>query len=84
VQQKPDAFMVTVIKEPAKETTVADVIIGSLGITGLLVLLSLVLAGLLGLILVRMHRRAPFGADRLPPVSPTIPEAQEPESSRVQ
>ena len=42
VQKAPDAFIVTVIKEPAKETTVADVIIGSLGIAGLLVLLALV------------------------------------------
>ena len=50
-QNPPDAFIVTVIKEPPKETTLADVIVGSLGITGLLVLLALFLGAIVSVFL---------------------------------
>jgi hypothetical protein len=40
--------MVRVIEQPVHETTVADVILGSLGIVGVLLLCALVLGGLLG------------------------------------
>lgn len=76
--------MVTVIKEPAKETTVADVIIGSLGIAGLLVLLSLTLGVIVALVLVRWHRRFPPERDHLPPVSPSVHDRKAAESSQAQ
>ena len=40
--------MVRVIEQPVHETTVADVILGSLGIVGVLLLCALVLGALLG------------------------------------
>ena len=82
MQNPPDAFIVTVIKEPAKETTLADVIVGSLGITGVLVLLAMGLGAIVSVFLYKWNRRA--GSGRLPPISPTIPEAPpEAESSRA-
>ena len=72
MQKAPDAFIVTVIKEPAKETTLADVIIGSLGITGVLVLVALSLGVVVAFVRYQLNRRA--GSGRLPPISPTIPE----------
>ena len=83
MQKQPDAFIVTVIKEPEKGTTLADVIIGSLGITGLLVLASLVLAAIVAVVRIRWNRRHPMSYGRLPPVSPTIHDEAAPESSQA-
>jgi hypothetical protein len=43
-----DPVMVRVIQTPAEETSVADVLIGSIGLTGVLVLVAVVLGALLG------------------------------------
>ena len=71
-QAPPDAFIVTVIKEPAREMTPADLIIGSLGIAGSLLLLALVLGVAAGGILVIWNRRFPNTLGHLPPVSPSV------------
>jgi hypothetical protein len=78
-QAKPDAFVVTVIREPAKEVTFGDVILSALGVTGVLVILSLVLAALLAFVLLWWRRRHP--PEHLPPVSPLIPGSPPPPSS---
>ena len=79
-EQPPPAFIVTVIKEPARQTTIADVIIGSLGLAGVLLLISLALGALVGLVLVTWHRRHPSEREHLPPVSPLIPDPGAPPS----
>ena len=76
-----DAFVVTVIREPAKEITFGDVILSALGVTGVLVILSLVLAALLAFVLVGWRRRHPPEADHLPSGSPLIPRQDPPPSS---
>jgi hypothetical protein len=76
-----DAFVVTVIKEPAPQITFGDVILSALGVTGVLVLLSIVLAGLFAVVLVRWRRRHPPERDHLPSVSPFIPDSTLPPSS---
>jgi hypothetical protein len=76
-----DAFVVTVIKEPAREVTFGDVILSALGVTGVLVILSLVLAGVMAFVLVRWRRRHPPEADHPPSISPLIPEQPPPPSS---
>ena len=76
-----DAFVVTVIREPAKEVTFGDVILSALGVTGVLVILSLVLAAVLALVLVKWRQRHPPGADHLPSISPLIPGPAPPPSS---
>jgi hypothetical protein len=40
--------MVRVVEQPVRETTIADVVLGSLGIVGVLLLCAVVLGGLLG------------------------------------
>jgi ABC-type glycerol-3-phosphate transport system permease component len=77
----PDSFVVTVIREPAKEVTFGDVILSALGVTGVLVILSLVLAALMAFVLVRWRRRHPPESDHLPSVSPLIPGQTPPPSS---
>lgn len=79
-----DAFVVTVIKEPAREVTFGDVILSALGVTGVLVILSLVLAAVLAFVLVSWRRRHPPEADHLPSISPLIPGQTPPPSSPTQ
>ena len=78
-----DAFIVTVIKEPVKEMTVADVIVGSLGIAGILVAVSLVLGLLLAAVKVGWNRSHPPERGHLPPVSPLVADPNGPRSSQV-
>lgn len=79
---------VTVAPEQAQAetpgTTVVDVLLGSLGIAGLLLLASLVLGVLLAGVLIRWHRRHPPEAGHLPPVSPLVPGSDNPPSSQAQ
>ena len=75
-----DAFVVTVIKEPTPQITFGDVILSALGVTGVLVLLSVVLAGLFAVVLVGWRRRHPPERDHLPPVSPFITDSTPPSS----
>jgi hypothetical protein len=78
VQQQPppppkqDAFMVSVIREPADEMTVEELIVGSLGIAGSLLVLALALGAVAGGVLVVWHRFRPASRDHLPPVSPSF------------
>ena len=46
LQQEP--IIVRVVEEPVKETTIADVILGSLGLVGVMLLSALLLGLLLG------------------------------------
>ena len=46
LQQEP--IIVRVVEEPVKETTVADVILGSLGLVGVMLISALLLGLLLG------------------------------------
>jgi hypothetical protein len=63
--------MVTVIRPPEEEMTVADLIVGSLGVAGSLLLLSLLLGALAGAALVIWHRIRPTPWRPMPPVSPS-------------
>jgi hypothetical protein len=56
VLQPSDPIVVRVIEEPVPETTVADVILGALGLTGVLLMAALVFGLLLGLLMVARRR----------------------------
>ena len=75
MQQPPpsEPFVVTIVQEPAEELTIQDVVVGSLGIVGTLVLVALVLGGLLALVFLGWNRRRPPESYHLPPVSPLVP-----------
>ena len=64
VQQAP--IIVQVVQQPVHSTTVADVLIGAIGLTGVLVLAALLLGGVLGGALIAFktwrNRLAPEGA----------------------
>ncbi len=46
--QQGQPIMVEVVQQPVKSTTVADVLLGAIGLTGVLVLAALLLGALLG------------------------------------
>jgi hypothetical protein len=69
VQQQPprDAITATLVPEPVETTTVADVIIGALGLTGALVVAALVLGLLLGGTLIAIKKfRARYNLEPIP------------------
>ena len=55
LQQSP--IIVQVVQQPVESTTLADVLIGSIGLTGALVLLAILLGGLFGGVLIGVKRR---------------------------
>jgi len=48
--------MVHVVQQPVESTTVADVLIGAIGLTGVLVLVALLLGGVLGGLLIGVKK----------------------------
>jgi hypothetical protein len=56
VFQPSDPIVVRVLEEPAHETTVADVILGALGLTGVLLFAALLFGLLLGFLMVARRR----------------------------
>ena len=59
LQQPPPAVVVRVVEQPVHETTLSDVIFGSLGLVGVMLLAAAVMGLLLGagLILLKRLRR---------------------------
>ena len=59
--------MVRVLQPTVEETSVADVLIGSIGLTGVLVLVALVLGGLLGVALIGIKKlRSRYNLEPVP------------------
>ncbi len=55
--QSEEAFIVRLVEQPAPEVTVADVILGSLGVAGVMTLAAILLGALVGWMLIRRSRR---------------------------
>jgi hypothetical protein len=73
--QDPKPFIVVPIPAPVHEASIFDVILSAMGLTGALIVASLVLGAGFALLLMIWHRRHPPEADRLPPISPLIPDS---------
>jgi hypothetical protein len=73
--------MVTVIRPPEPGMTVADLLIGSLGLAGTLLVCSLALGVVAGAALVVWHRVRPTPWRPMPPVSPSMSGADVPPSN---
>ena len=48
--------MVRVVEEPVQSTTVADVLIGAIGLTGVLILVAVLLGAILGALLIGVRK----------------------------
>ena len=67
--------MVTVIRAPEPGESVANLLIGSLGLAGTLLVFSLALGVVAGAVLVIWHKLRPAPWRPMPPVSPSIADA---------
>ena len=65
--QSGQPIVVRVIEEPVKSTGVADILIGALGLTGVMLLAALLLGAVLGGILIGIKKlRARYGLEPVP------------------
>jgi hypothetical protein len=84
--QRP--FVVTIIPEdPAPQTTVGDVVVGSLGVAGTLLVLAMLLGVVLAAVRLGWNRLHPPADDHLPSVTPGTtfsPAPTVPPSSQAQ
>jgi hypothetical protein len=61
---QPDPIIVRVVEQPVQDTSVADVIIGAIGLTGFLLLTAALLGLVLGGILIGVKKlRARYGVE---------------------
>ena len=74
---QPQPFIVEIVRPPSEETTVADLLVGSLGLAGALALVAIPLGLILGYVLIRWNQRRRPEADHMPHVSPSL-ELKEP------
>jgi len=61
--------IVTLVDRPTSQTNFADVLIGSFGITGILVLVAAVLGVIMAFVLVKWHKRHRPEDDHLPSIT---------------
>lgn len=71
--QTDGAFIVRIVEQPAAEVTVADVILGALGIAGLMTLAAVILGLGLGWLLILRSRRRGGQDDQPPSIHPFNP-----------
>ncbi|NQW04064.1 MAG: hypothetical protein HQ485_08550 [Acidobacteria bacterium] len=70
--QEAQPFIVEIIRPPAQETTVADVLIGALGLAGVFALAALPLGLVAGYLLIQWHARKRPEDDHMPHVGPSM------------
>jgi hypothetical protein len=70
--QDPGVTFVTIPPPPDKGMNLVDVIVGSFGITAILILIAAVCGTILSYVLIRWNRRHPPELDHLPSVNPLI------------
>ena len=71
--QQGQPFIVTLVPEPSRTTTIGDVILASLGLAGALALAAAVIGTIFAVGLILWRRRHPPEVDRLPSVTPVTP-----------
>ena len=70
--QNAQPFIVEIIRPPAQETTVADVLIGAFGLAGVFALAAVPLGLVAGYLLIRWNARRRPEDDHMPHISPSI------------
>lgn len=71
--QEIKPLIVTLQRDPEPSPSIADVIIGSLGVAGVLTVVALIAGAVFGALLVYLRRRRQAEDDHMPSVSPRIP-----------
>ena len=75
--QTEGALIIRLVERPAREITVADVLIGSLGVAGVMTLAAVALGALLGWLFIIRSRRKGIEQEHPPSISPqTLPPSR--------
>jgi hypothetical protein len=82
LQNQP--ITVTLIPPPTHQTTLQDVFLGALGVTGVLIVSGAVLGAVLAAVIFVWNRRHPNDLGHLPPVSPLIVDPTRPPTPPAQ
>ena len=80
--QNAQPFIVEIIRPPAQETTVADVLIGAFGLAGVFALAAVPLGLVAGYLLIRWNARRRPEDDHMPHISPSIQLKADQEAGR--
>ena len=64
--------MVEIIRPPAEEQTIADLLVNSLGLAGAFAVAAIPLGLIVGYLLIKWNARRPPEADHMPHVSPSL------------
>jgi ABC-type Fe3+ transport system permease subunit len=75
--------MVEIIRPPADELTIADLLVNSLGLAGAFAVAAIPLGLVVGYLMIKWNGRRPPEADHMPHVSPSH-EIKDPPSSPIQ
>ena len=75
--------MVEIIRPPADELTIADLLVNSLGLAGAFAVAAIPLGLVVGYLMIKWNGRRPPEADHMPHVSPSLELDDRPLSSQV-
>ena len=70
--QTPQPFIVEIIRPPAEELTIADLLVNSLGLAGAFAVAAIPLGLIVGYLMIKWNARRPPEADHMPHVSPSM------------
>lgn len=70
--QQAQPFIVEIIRPPAEEQSVADLLVGALGLAGALALVAIPLGLVAGYLLIRWNARRRPEADHMPHITPSM------------
>jgi hypothetical protein len=70
--QEAKPFIVEIIRPPTEETTVVDVLVGSLGLAGAFALAAVPLGLIVGVLLIRWNKRRRPESEHMPHISPSM------------
>jgi len=70
-QPTPQPFMVEIIRPPADELTIADLLVNSLGLAGAFAVAAIPLGLIVGYLMIKWNARRPPEADHMPHVGPS-------------
>lgn len=70
--QEAKPFIIEIIRPPAEETTIVDVLVGSLGLAGALAVAALPLGLVAGYLLIRWNARRRPESAHMPHISPSM------------
>jgi hypothetical protein len=68
----PQPFMVEIIRPPAEQQTITDLLINSLGLAGAFAVAAVPLGLVAGYLMIKWKARRPPEADHMPHVSPSL------------